>query len=65
MEKVLSNGFCEMTQKEKMEIDGGMAPAAIYALGFICGTTPLAACIGLGLVAVGGVVYAVSKTTHN
>lgn len=64
MELTLKNGFCELSQKELEIIDGGMPPAALYALGFVCGTTPLAACIGLGLVVVGGITYAVAKSTH-
>ena len=32
MEAVLNNGFCEISEKEKIEIDGGM-PAIIVLLG--------------------------------
>lgn len=49
----LRNGFCEVTQDELRVIDGGMAPAFLYALGFIASAPPLAVCIGIGLVLVG------------
>ena len=37
MEMTLSNGFCEMNEKEIMCVDGGGAVAAVYALGFVFG----------------------------
>ena len=35
MEMTLSNGFCEMNEKEIMCVDGGGAVAAVYALSLI------------------------------
>lgn len=53
MEMVLNNGFCEMSQNETVCVDGGGVVAFVYALGFIAGVSPLAVCVGAGLVLVG------------
>lgn len=34
------NTLEEITNEEMLEVDGGMAPAAIYALGFVMGMSP-------------------------
>lgn len=57
MELTLNNGFCELSDSEVFDVNGGMAPAAIYALGFAMGMTPagalavcgVAAAVGIGL----------------
>jgi len=52
MEMTLSNGFCEMNEKEIMCVDGGGAVAAVYALGFVFGCSPMGALCICGGVAV-------------
>lgn len=53
MELTMTNGFYEMTESELELANGGGAVAFIYALGFMAGTSPLAVCVGGGLVLVG------------
>lgn len=55
MEMTLSNGFCEMKEKEIMCVDGGGAVAAVYALGFVFGCSPMGALCICGGVAVASV----------
>lgn len=64
MENVMKNGFAELSADEMNEVDGGGFTAFVYALGFIAGTSPLAVCVGTGLVVVGGITYAVAKACH-
>lgn len=53
MENVMKNGFCELNENETIMVDGGGVVAFVFALGFIAGTTPLAVCVGAGIVVVG------------
>lgn len=48
----LSN-FSNLSEKELDMVDGGGFVAFVYALGFIAGTSPLAVCVGGGLVLIG------------
>ena len=57
--------FIELSNDEIMEVDGGMAPAALYALGFVCGCSPLAACVGIGCVVVGTGVYVYGRVKNH
>lgn len=52
-EQIRLDGFCELSQNEMEQVDGGGFVAFVYALGFIAGTSPLAVCVGAGLVVVG------------
>lgn len=57
MEMIKTNGFCEMTKDEMTSVDGGGFTAAVYALGFAMGCSPLGAiciCVGATAAAVGG-----------
>lgn len=70
MKLVLNNGFCEMTQNEVMEIDGGVdwysigMGVSMTAGGFIGGA--IGSCVGpaartiIGS-AIGGVIYSIGK----
>ena len=51
--------FCVMTQEDELMVDGGIAPAALYALGFAMNMSPLGALCVCGAVVVGGIVVAV------
>lgn len=53
------NEFLELSQNEIEMIDGGGAVAAVYALGFVMGMSPLGALcvVGAGAVAFGAGVY--------
>ena len=53
MEIIKNNNFVHISLDELQEIDGGGFVAFIYALGFLAGTTPLAVCVGAGIVLVG------------
>lgn len=53
MELTMENGFQELSFSEMQRVEGGGVVAFVYALGFIAGTTPLAVCVGAGLVVVG------------
>ena len=50
-----------LTEEELQVCDGGMAPAAIYALGFVMGTSPAAALAICGAAAVAGVGIALAS----
>ena len=51
---VLKKNFCELSVNELTDTSGGMAPAIVYAAGFVLGTSPLTAvAIGVGAVSVG------------
>ena len=65
MNQVLNaNGFVELDEREAMNVDGGMAPAWLYALGFVASTTPLNVCIGAGLVVVGTAAWIYGASRH-
>ena len=50
----LEKKFCELSANELTETSGGMAPAIIYAAGFVLNTSPLGAVtICVGAVSVG------------
>lgn len=60
----MNNSLVELNQDELQNVDGGMAPAALYALGFALNMTPLGACITVGcaIVAAGvGVAVALNS----
>jgi len=60
-EKVLNRNFEELTLYEVNEVNGGMAPAALYALGFVFGCSPagaIAICVGAVAAGVGIAVAA-------
>lgn len=63
MEIIKSNGFYELNDTEMNSTNGGGFTAFIYALGFIAGTSPLAVCIGAGLVVIGAgcCIYGIIK----
>ena len=52
-------GFVEVSQDEMMAVDGGGVVAAVYALGFVMGMTPLGAIAvcAVGAVALGAGIY--------
>lgn len=58
MEKTLNMGAFEaLDQQEMLKVDGGGAVAAVYALGFVFGCSPLGAlciCGGIAVAAVAG-----------
>ena len=56
----LTNGFYEMSEKETREVDGGGVVAAVYALGFVFGCSPLGALCICGGVAVASVAAGVA-----
>ena len=67
MEMVLSNGFCEMSQKEFYEVNGGFVKEVVTGVKFICKAAGAAAglgpvgggvLIGTCIVAVGVAIYA-------
>ncbi|WP_294674995.1 hypothetical protein [uncultured Ruminococcus sp.] len=63
MENVMTKGFAELSASEMNEVEGGGVTAAIYALGFVFGCSPLGAiciCVGVTAAAVGAGVL-VSK----
>ena len=65
MEMALNMGaFQELNQQEMLEVDGGGFTAFVYALGFIAGTSPLAVCIGAGLVVAGAACCVYGILTH-
>lgn len=35
MEKMLTNGFCEMSQDERMQLDGGIGPVGWCIIGYL------------------------------
>lgn len=50
----LEKNFCELSVNELTNTSGGMAPAIVYAAGFVMGTSPLVAvAIGVGAVSAG------------
>ena len=49
----MKNNFSNLSNFELENINGGMAPAALYALGFVLHTNPLTATI-----ACGGLIFA-------
>lgn len=50
----LEKNFCELSVNELTGTSGGMAPAIIYAAGFVLNTSPLVAVsVGVGAVSVG------------
>ena len=62
---VLKKNFYELSVNELTEESGGMAPAVVYAAGFVLGTSPLTAvAIGVGAVSI-GVALAISDKKSN
>lgn len=56
MNELKMNKFNALTMEEMMAVDGGGAVAAVYALGFVFGCSPLGAlciCGGIALASVG------------
>lgn len=57
MELVLANGFCDMTQTEMMQLDGGatvgQAVAATLGVAAICWAAPVAVVVGSAGLGVG------------
>ncbi len=67
MEQLMNNGFCEMSQEEAYEVDGGFWAEVALGAKYVCGT--VGAAVGLGpvgggvligacVVAVGVAIYA-------
>ena len=54
MELTLNENFCEMSNNEMIEAEGGVAPAIIYAAGFVMGMSPAGALVVIGGAAVAG-----------
>lgn len=59
-----NNSFEPLQEDELFKVDGGMAPAWLYAAAFVAGVSPLALCVGTGLVVAGVIVYAVASSSH-
>lgn len=55
MEKIMTNGFCELNEQEMMETNGGIAPL-VAALIIAASAVPVA--IDVGCLIVGTVNYA-------
>lgn len=55
MEMILNNNFITMTNDEKNQINGGGFVAAVYALGFVMGMSPLGALCLCGVCVAGGI----------
>lgn len=53
------NTLEEITNEEMLEVDGGMAPAAIYALGFVMGMSPTGALAVCGVTVAAGIAVAI------
>ncbi len=64
MENVMANGFTELTPDDLQKTDGGGFVAFVYALGFIAGCSPLAVCVGAGLVVAGTACCIYGIATH-
>ena len=63
METVMkNNNLCELSVEECNEANGGGVVAAVYALGFVMGMSPLGAICVVGACAVGGVALAVAAS---
>lgn len=62
MNLALSENFCELSNNEMIETEGGMAPAIVYALGFVMGVSPAGALAVCGAAVAVGVVAAVAST---
>lgn len=60
MENVMSNSFQELSIAEAQSVDGGGPVAAVYALGFIFGCSPLGALCIVGAAVVVGVGIAIA-----
>ena len=60
----VNNALVELDQDELLNVDGGMAPAALYALGFVMGMSPLGACITLGCAVVAAGAGVAVALTH-
>jgi hypothetical protein len=60
MKTILNQNFLELSREESENINGGMAPAALYALGFVMGTNPLTALVACGGAVVAGVGGAIA-----
>lgn len=65
MEMNLSKSFCEMLPEEEELVEGGGVVAAVYALGFVMGMSPLGALVVCGTCIVGGVATAVVVNMTN
>ena len=57
--KCSSENFSNLSMSELKTINGGMAPAALYALGFVMHTNPLAAIAACGGTIAAGIGAAV------
>ena len=58
--------FRELSVSEVTDTSGGMAPAIIYAAGFVLNTSPLGAVtIGVGAIATGVALAAAGKKSKN
>lgn len=64
MEKALNNGFCELSQKEFENVNGGGITAFIYALGFMAGVAPVYVCVGGAMVLVGAGLCIYDAVAH-
>lgn len=56
----LNQKFNELSKEKMIQIDGGMLPAAVYALGFVMGMTPAGALVVCGATVAAGVATAVA-----
>jgi len=60
----IGENFCNVSDEELTDISGGMAPAIVYAAGFVMGTTPLVAvAVSVGAVS-GGIALAAYGKKH-
>lgn len=57
--EIVSNAFTELKGNEMSQVNGGGITAAVYALGFVMGMTPLGALCVCGACIVGGVAAGV------
>lgn len=62
MNLALNENFCELSNNEMIETEGGTGPAIVYALGFVMGMSPAGALAVCGAVVAAGVVAAVAST---
>ncbi len=53
-------GFAELTRNEMEVVEGGGIVAAVYALGFVMGMSPLGALVVCGVCIAGGIALAVA-----
>ena len=62
MGKNLENTICKLSNEDLTQVNGGMLPAAVYALGFVFGMTPAGALVVCGAAVAAGVGAAILTT---